>query len=104
MFMANLSSEDPVNDEAKPLYDSVILFEVQDHDHYQDTVCAHHEEHAMHDNVQLNHVVESHADYTSDNLMIPYDQYVKDNVVPVVHIMNGLSFVLSKVFKVKLQL
>nr|GEW73951.1 retrovirus-related Pol polyprotein from transposon TNT 1-94 [Tanacetum cinerariifolium] len=84
MFMANMSSADPVTDEAGPLYDSDILSEVQDHDHYQDAVCAHHEEHAMHDNVQLNHDVDSHADHTSDSNMIPYDQYVKDNAVPVV--------------------
>nr|GEX50895.1 retrovirus-related Pol polyprotein from transposon TNT 1-94 [Tanacetum cinerariifolium] len=74
-----------VNDKAEPSYDSDILSEVQDHDHYQDTVCAHHEEHAMDDNVQLNHIVDSHADYTSDSNMISYDQYVKDNAVPVVH-------------------
>nr|GEU57723.1 integrase, catalytic region, zinc finger, CCHC-type, peptidase aspartic, catalytic [Tanacetum cinerariifolium] len=86
MFMAKLSSADPINDEAGPSYDSNILSEVHDHDHYQDTVCAHHEEHAIHDNVQLNHVIDSHADYTSDSNMIPYDQYVKDNAVPVVHI------------------
>nr|GEY49011.1 retrovirus-related Pol polyprotein from transposon TNT 1-94 [Tanacetum cinerariifolium] len=79
------SSADPVTDEAGPLYDSNILSEVQDHDHYQDVVCAHHEEHAMHDSIQLNHAVDSHADYTSDSNMIPYDQYVKDNEVPVVH-------------------
>nr|GFD07065.1 hypothetical protein [Tanacetum cinerariifolium] len=85
MFMANLSSTDPINDEARPSYDSDILSEVQDHDHYQDTVCAHHEEHAMRDNVQLNYVVDSHADYTSDSNMILYDEYVKDNAVPVVH-------------------
>nr|GEX22776.1 integrase, catalytic region, zinc finger, CCHC-type, peptidase aspartic, catalytic [Tanacetum cinerariifolium] len=48
--------------------------EVQDHDHYQDAVCAHHEEHVMHDSIQLNHVVDSHADYTSDSNMISYDQ------------------------------
>nr|GEU59143.1 RNA polymerase II second largest subunit [Tanacetum cinerariifolium] len=58
--------------------------DVQDHDHYQNAVCAHHEEHATHDNVQLNHDVDSHADYTSDSNMIPYDQYVKDNAVLVV--------------------
>nr|GEU56476.1 retrovirus-related Pol polyprotein from transposon TNT 1-94 [Tanacetum cinerariifolium] len=79
MFMANLSSADPVTDEVGPSYDSDILSEVQDHDHYQDVVCAHHEENVMHDGVQLNYVVYSHADYTSDNNMIPYDQYVKDN-------------------------
>nr|GEZ59106.1 hypothetical protein [Tanacetum cinerariifolium] len=75
----------PANDEAGPSYDSNILSEVHDHDHYQDIVCEHHEEHAMHDNVQLNHVVDSHADDTSDSNMIPYDQYVKDNAVPVVY-------------------
>nr|GEV46083.1 hypothetical protein [Tanacetum cinerariifolium] len=67
IFMANLSSADPIYDEAGPSYDSDILSEVHDHDHYQDDVCEHHEEHEMHDNVQLNHVVDSHADYTSDN-------------------------------------
>nr|GEU95552.1 Gag-Pol polyprotein [Tanacetum cinerariifolium] len=85
MFIANLSSAVPVNDEVGPSYDSDILSEVQEHDHYQDTVCAHHEEHAMHDNKQLNHVVDSHANYTSDSNMIPHDQYVKDNAVPIVH-------------------
>ncbi|GJT87401.1 hypothetical protein Tco_1069118 [Tanacetum coccineum] len=84
MFMANLLSADPVYDEAGPSYDSNILSEVHDHDHYQDAVCEHHEEHEMHDNVQPNYVVDSHANYTSDSNMIPYDQYVKDNAVPVV--------------------
>nr|GEZ07208.1 hypothetical protein [Tanacetum cinerariifolium] len=96
MFMANLSSADPVTDEAGSLYDSDILSEVRDHDHYQDAVCAHHEEHAMHDSVQLNHVVDSHANYTSDSNMIPYDQYVKDNEVPVIH--SDVSSVLNDAF------
>ncbi|GJX94125.1 hypothetical protein Tco_0348711 [Tanacetum coccineum] len=60
MFMANLSSANP------------------------DVVCEHHEVHEMHDEVQPNYVVDSHDDYTSDSNMIPYDQYVKDNAVPVV--------------------
>nr|GEY77560.1 hypothetical protein [Tanacetum cinerariifolium] len=38
MFMANLLSVDLVTDEAGPSYDSNILSEVQDHDHYQDAV------------------------------------------------------------------
>ncbi|GJV87004.1 hypothetical protein Tco_1530942 [Tanacetum coccineum] len=84
MFMANLSSTDPVYDEAGPSYDSDILSEVYDHDHYQDAVCEHHEEHEMHDDVQPTYVVDSHANYTSDSNMIPYDQYVKDNAVLVV--------------------
>ncbi|GKC15345.1 retrovirus-related pol polyprotein from transposon TNT 1-94, partial [Tanacetum coccineum] len=91
MFMANLSSADPVYDEAGPSYDSDVLSEVHDHDHYQDAVCDHHEEHEMHDDVQPNHVVDSHADYTSDSNMTPYDQYVKDNAVPVVQ--NNASMV-----------
>ncbi|GJX81888.1 integrase, catalytic region, zinc finger, CCHC-type containing protein [Tanacetum coccineum] len=84
MFMANLSSAYPVYDEAGPSYDSDILSEVHDHDHYQDAVCKHHEEHEMHDNVQPNYVVNSYANYMSDSNMIPYEQYVKDNAVPVV--------------------
>nr|GEW58562.1 integrase, catalytic region, zinc finger, CCHC-type, peptidase aspartic, catalytic [Tanacetum cinerariifolium] len=75
MFMANLSSADPVNDKVGPSYDSNILSEVHDHDHYQDTACKHHKEHAMHDNVQLNHVVGSHANYTNDSNIILYDQF-----------------------------
>ncbi|GJV45658.1 hypothetical protein Tco_1430194 [Tanacetum coccineum] len=43
------------------------------------------------DDVQPNHVVDSHADYTSDSNMTPYDQYVKDNAVPVVQ--NNASMV-----------
>nr|GEY08720.1 hypothetical protein [Tanacetum cinerariifolium] len=96
MFMANLSSADPVTNEARQSYDSDILSEVQDHDHYKDVVCVHHEEHAMHDSVQLDHVVDSHADYTSDSNMILYDQYVKDNEVPVVH--NNVSSVPNDAF------
>ncbi|GJV60551.1 retrovirus-related pol polyprotein from transposon TNT 1-94, partial [Tanacetum coccineum] len=78
MFMANLSSAYPIYDEASPSYDSEILSEVHDHDHYYDAVCEHHEVHEMHDDVQPNYVVDSHVDYTSDSNMIPYDQYVKD--------------------------
>nr|GFB89368.1 retrovirus-related Pol polyprotein from transposon TNT 1-94 [Tanacetum cinerariifolium] len=38
----------------------------------------------MHDDVQPNYVVDSHTNYTSDSNIISYDQYVKDNAVPVV--------------------
>nr|GEV39059.1 hypothetical protein [Tanacetum cinerariifolium] len=79
MFTANLSSADPVTDKAGPSYDSDILSEVQDHNQYMDDVFAHHEEHVMYNSVQLDHVVDSHADYTSDRNMIPYDQYLKNN-------------------------
>nr|GEW36401.1 hypothetical protein [Tanacetum cinerariifolium] len=96
IFIANLSSVDPVTDEARPSYDSDILSEVQDHNQYIDDVCAHHEEHVMHDSVQLDHVVDSHADYTSDSNMISYFQYVKNNEVPVVH--SNVSFVSNDAF------
>nr|GEY55331.1 hypothetical protein [Tanacetum cinerariifolium] len=72
MFMTNLSSADPVTDEAGPSYDSDILSVVQDHDPYQDAICAYHEEHVMH------------------------DSYVKDNEVPVVH--SNVSYVLNDAF------
>nr|GEW44943.1 hypothetical protein [Tanacetum cinerariifolium] len=79
MFMANLSSADPITDEAGPSYDLDTLSEVQDHDQYLDDTCAYHEEHVMHESVQLDHGVDLHADYTSVSNMILYDQYVKDN-------------------------
>nr|GEZ25090.1 hypothetical protein [Tanacetum cinerariifolium] len=41
---------------------------------YLEAACAHHEDHMMHDSVQLDHVVDSHADYTSDSNIIMYDQ------------------------------
>ncbi|GJY04164.1 hypothetical protein Tco_0370104 [Tanacetum coccineum] len=91
MFMANLSSADLVYDKVGPSYDLDILSEVHDYNQYHDVVCEHHEEHEMHDNVQPNYVVDSHADYTSDSNMIPYDHYVKDNAVPVVQ--SNVSFV-----------
>nr|GEU85383.1 integrase, catalytic region, zinc finger, CCHC-type, peptidase aspartic, catalytic [Tanacetum cinerariifolium] len=84
MFMANLSSVDPVSNEASSSYDSDILSEVPDHESYQDAVCEYHEVHEMHDNVQPHYVVDSHTDYANDSNMIPYDQYVKDNAVSVV--------------------
>nr|GEW80569.1 retrovirus-related Pol polyprotein from transposon TNT 1-94 [Tanacetum cinerariifolium] len=43
MFMANLSSTDHVYDEVGSSYDSDILSELHDHDHYQDAICEHHE-------------------------------------------------------------
>nr|GFC52466.1 hypothetical protein [Tanacetum cinerariifolium] len=80
----NLSSADHVYDEASPSYASNIISEVHDHDNYQDAVCEHHEVHEMHDDVQLNCIVDSDAEYTSDSIMISYDQYVKDNAKSVV--------------------
>nr|GEU85297.1 integrase, catalytic region, zinc finger, CCHC-type, peptidase aspartic, catalytic [Tanacetum cinerariifolium] len=96
MFMANLSLADPVIDEVRPSYDSDILSKVHDHDKYVDDTCAYQEEHVMHDSVQLDHIVDLHADYTSVSNMISYDQYVKDNEVPVIH--SNTSSVLNDTF------
>nr|GEU38538.1 hypothetical protein [Tanacetum cinerariifolium] len=91
MFIKNISSADPVYDEAGPSYVLDILFEVHDHDNYQDDVYEHHEVHEMHDDVQPNYLVDTDAEYTSDTNMISYDQYVKDNAEPVVQ--NNVSLV-----------
>nr|GEV07768.1 hypothetical protein [Tanacetum cinerariifolium] len=66
------------------------------HDHYQEAACVHHKEHVMHDCVQLDHVVDSHDDYTSDSNIILCDQYVKDNKMPVIH--SDLSYVPDDAF------
>nr|GEX29903.1 putative reverse transcriptase domain-containing protein [Tanacetum cinerariifolium] len=69
-----------------------------DHDHHQEAACAYHEEHMMHDCVQLDHVVDSHDEYTHDRNIIMCDQYVRDNEVPVVH--SGASSVLTDAFMI----
>ncbi|GJV71539.1 hypothetical protein Tco_1491534 [Tanacetum coccineum] len=84
MFMANLSSADPIYDEAGPSYDLDILYEVQDHDNYVDSIGEYHDVHEMQNDVQPNYVVDSDDEYISDSNMILYEQYVKDNAVPVV--------------------
>ncbi|GKC73140.1 retrovirus-related pol polyprotein from transposon TNT 1-94 [Tanacetum coccineum] len=84
MFMANLTSEDPIFNEAGTSYDSDIPFEVQDHDNYHDSVYGHHDVHEMQNNIQQDYVVDSEADYTSDSNIISYDQYVEDNAEHVV--------------------
>ncbi|GJS76198.1 retrovirus-related pol polyprotein from transposon TNT 1-94 [Tanacetum coccineum] len=84
MFMANLTSEDPIYDEVGPSYDSNTPFEVQDHDTFVDHMDEYHEVHEMQSDVQHNYVVESDADYTSDSNIILYYQYVEDNEEHVV--------------------
>ncbi|GJU14553.1 retrovirus-related pol polyprotein from transposon TNT 1-94, partial [Tanacetum coccineum] len=84
MFMVNLSSEDPIYDEAGPSYDSNTPFEVQDHDTFVDHMDEYHEVHEMQSDVQHNYVVDSDADYMSDSNIILYDQYVEDNEENVV--------------------
>nr|GEZ90678.1 hypothetical protein [Tanacetum cinerariifolium] len=83
-------SVDPIYDEAGPSYDSNILFEVQDHDNYLDSVGEYHEVHKMENDVQPPCVVDSNAEYTSDSNIIMYDQYVKNNAEQVVK--SNVSF------------
>nr|GEZ66620.1 integrase, catalytic region, zinc finger, CCHC-type, peptidase aspartic, catalytic [Tanacetum cinerariifolium] len=77
VFQADDCDAFDYDDEASLSYDSDILSEVHDHDHYQDAVCEHYEVHEMHDDVQPNYVVDSHTGYTSDSNMIPYDQTIQ---------------------------
>ncbi|GKD23209.1 hypothetical protein Tco_1224912 [Tanacetum coccineum] len=84
MFMANLSSVDPIYDEAGPSYESDILFEVQDHDNYLDSVDEYQEVHEMQNDVQHNYVVDSDAEYASDSNIILYNQYMEYNEEHVV--------------------
>ncbi|GJS60525.1 hypothetical protein Tco_0655309 [Tanacetum coccineum] len=73
MFMANLSSADPVFDEVGPSYDSDILSEVYDHYHYQDAVCEHHEAYEMHD----DYVKDSAEPVVQNNVSsVPNDAYL----------------------------
>ncbi|GJU92653.1 hypothetical protein Tco_1317409 [Tanacetum coccineum] len=84
MFMANLSSADPVYDEAGPSYDSDTISEVQDHDNYLDnmndiirnTRCK-----TMYNQTTLL----ADTEYTSNSNIISYEQYVQDNKDQVVH-------------------
>ncbi|GJR09059.1 hypothetical protein Tco_0791711 [Tanacetum coccineum] len=84
MFMANLTSEDPIFNEAETSNDSDIPFEVQDHDNYHDSVYEPHDVHKMQNNIQQDYVVDSEADYMSNSNIISYDQYVEDNTEHVV--------------------
>ncbi|GJX52306.1 hypothetical protein Tco_0280675 [Tanacetum coccineum] len=61
-----------------------IPSEVQDHDNFSDSVDEHHEVHKIQNDEQLNYVVKSDTEYTSDSNIIPYDQYVEDNEEQVV--------------------
>ncbi|GJX82312.1 hypothetical protein Tco_0331793 [Tanacetum coccineum] len=79
MFMVNLSSEDPIYDEAGPSYDSNTPFEVQDHDTCVDHLDEYHEVHEMQNDVQHNYVVDSDAEYASDSNIIRHNQYMEDN-------------------------
>nr|GEX04229.1 retrovirus-related Pol polyprotein from transposon TNT 1-94 [Tanacetum cinerariifolium] len=77
MFMANISSADLIYDETGLSYDLDILSKVQDHDNYVDNVGEYHEVHKMQNDIQLNYIVDSDAEYTSDSNIILYKQKVR---------------------------
>ncbi|GKC02220.1 retrovirus-related pol polyprotein from transposon TNT 1-94 [Tanacetum coccineum] len=79
MFMTNLTSEDPIYDEAGTSYDSNTPSEVHDHDTFVNHLDEYHEVHEMQTDEQNNYVVDSYTDYTSNSNTIPYDQYMEDN-------------------------
>ncbi|GJT42602.1 integrase, catalytic region, zinc finger, CCHC-type containing protein [Tanacetum coccineum] len=99
LFIAG--GQDAVVDEdvyEQPVQDLALnvdnVFQANDSDAFDfdmDLFCEHHEVHEMHDDVQLNYIVDSHTDYTSDINMIPYDQNAKDNTVPVVQKENKVA-------------
>ncbi|GKB56198.1 hypothetical protein Tco_0912384 [Tanacetum coccineum] len=77
--MTNLTSEDPIYDEAGTSYDSNTPSEVHDHDTFVNHLDEYHEVHEMQTDEQNNYVVDSYTDYTSNSNNIPYDQYMEDN-------------------------
>nr|GEU64434.1 ribonuclease H-like domain-containing protein [Tanacetum cinerariifolium] len=78
--------EQPIQDLALNM-DNLILLPMKPDHHMIRIFCL---------SVQLDQVVNLHTDYTSVSNMIPYDQYVKDNKVSVVH--NVASSVLNDAF------
>nr|GEX13003.1 hypothetical protein [Tanacetum cinerariifolium] len=110
IFMVNISSADPIYDEASPSYDLDILSEVQDHDNYLDSVGEYHDVHEMQNNVQPNYVVDSDTEYTSDSNIILYEQYVKDNTMPFVQSnvssmpSDALMLIINDIYKKQVKL
>ncbi|GJT72423.1 retrovirus-related pol polyprotein from transposon TNT 1-94 [Tanacetum coccineum] len=77
MFMVNLSSEDPIYDEAGPSYDSNTPFEVQDHDTFVDHMDEYHE--YVEDNEE--HIVQSNvSSVRNDALMSILDEMHEQGV------------------------
>ena len=81
MFMANLTSNGPVYDDAGPSYDSDGISEVPTYDNDETVNDVYLCEHEMHSKVQSDLDVDS----DSDNMnMISYDQYIADTEAPIV--------------------
>nr|GEW14813.1 Gag-Pol polyprotein [Tanacetum cinerariifolium] len=75
MFMENLSSADPVYDEAGLSYDSDILSEVHDHDNYQDAIYEHHE--YVKDNAKP--VIQNNVSFVPDAYMMIINEMHEQN-------------------------
>ncbi|GJV34824.1 hypothetical protein Tco_1407301 [Tanacetum coccineum] len=80
MFMENLSSADLIYDEASPSYDSNILFEVQDHDNYVDSVGEYHE--YVKDNAVK--VIQSNVSSVSNDALMMIINYMHEQSVQCV--------------------
>ncbi|GJW97803.1 hypothetical protein Tco_0179611 [Tanacetum coccineum] len=72
MFIANLSSADPIYDDASPSYYSNILSEVQDHDNYLDIVGEYHEDNAK-------QVVQSNVSTVPNDALIMIINYMHEH-------------------------
>ncbi|GJV24766.1 hypothetical protein Tco_1377461 [Tanacetum coccineum] len=80
MFMANLSSAEPVYDVASPSYDSDTLSEVQDHANCLNNMNEYHEEHEMQNDGNEEQVVQNDVSSVPNDaiMMITNDIYEQD--------------------------
>ncbi|GKE82688.1 hypothetical protein Tco_1552688, partial [Tanacetum coccineum] len=80
MFMANLSSAEPVYDEAGPSYDSDTLSVVQDHNNCLDNMNESHKEHEIHNDDNEDQVIHSDASSVPNDavMIITNDIYEQD--------------------------
>nr|GEY99780.1 hypothetical protein [Tanacetum cinerariifolium] len=84
MFMANLSSPDPIYDEADPSYDSDILSEVQDHDNYVDSIVkTHHAPAIVHDSEDTLEIAKTTRKKINEKMKDPTLVKKKVKIIPL---------------------
>nr|GEV80882.1 putative zinc finger, CCHC-type [Tanacetum cinerariifolium] len=83
IFMANLSSAGPTNQQAGPSNVS-ILFEVHDLENAIDPCNDNHNEHEIHNEVQHKNIIDSTRDHMGYSNVTPYKQYLSINDFSVV--------------------
>nr|GEY52408.1 hypothetical protein [Tanacetum cinerariifolium] len=83
IFMANLSSAGPTNQQAGPSNAS-ILSEVHDLENAIDLCDDNQDEHKIHNEVQQKNIIDSTRDHIGNSNVTPYEQYVSVNDVSVV--------------------